>query len=111
MLDAYTMINHLQELYGEQSRMARYEISKALFRAKMIGWGNIGEYVLKMISLIEKLKDLEVELNVDLQIDLILQFLLNSFGGFISNFYMNKIDCTPKELLNMLNMAQKKIWN
>ena len=40
------------------------------------------EYVLKRISLIEKLKVLEVELNADLQIYLILQIFQYSFEGF-----------------------------
>ena len=42
----------------------------------------VREYVLKMISLIEMLKDLEVELNTNLQIDLIF-----NFARFIWRFY------------------------
>lgn len=70
MPDAYSIIIHLQELYGEQSWSARYEISKTLFRAKMSPGGLVEEHVLKMI-LLEKLKDLGDELNLHLQIDLI----------------------------------------
>ena len=33
--NAKKILLHLQELFGEQSRTARYEISKWLFRAKM----------------------------------------------------------------------------
>ncbi|KAH7690348.1 Retrotransposon Copia-like N-terminal protein [Dioscorea alata] len=35
MSDARSVLLHLQELYGEHSRTARYEISRELFRAKM----------------------------------------------------------------------------
>ncbi|XP_052197321.1 uncharacterized protein LOC127804490 [Diospyros lotus] len=109
MPNAYSIITRLQELYGEQSRSARYEISKALFRAKISLGGSVGEHVLKMISLLEKLKGLGDELNPHLQIDLILQSLPDSYGNFISNFYMNKIECTPAELMNMLITAQSNM--
>ncbi|XP_052197383.1 uncharacterized protein LOC127804548 [Diospyros lotus] len=71
--------------------------------------GLVREHVLKMISLLEKLKGLGDELNPHLQIDLILQSLLDSYGNFISNFYMNKIECTPAELMNMLITAQSNM--
>ncbi|XP_052193825.1 uncharacterized protein LOC127802163 [Diospyros lotus] len=109
MPDAYSITTHLQELYGEQSWSARYEITKALFRAKMSLGGLVRGHVLKIISLSEKLKDLGDELNLHLQIDLILQSLPDSYGNFISNFYMNKIECTPVELMNMLIMAQSNM--
>ena len=50
-------------------------------------------------------------MNAQLQIDLILQSLPESFGQTIANFHMNKIECTPVELLNLLVMAQKAIHN
>ena len=93
-------------LYGEQSRSTRYEISKVLFRVKMSPGGLVGDHVLKMISWMEKLKDLDAELNQYLQIDLILQSLSDSYGSFISNFYMNKIEWSPAELINMLITVQ-----
>ncbi|XP_052197420.1 uncharacterized protein LOC127804588 [Diospyros lotus] len=49
------------------------------------------------------------ELNPHLQIDLILQSLPDSYENFISNFYMNKIECTPAELMNMLITAQNNM--
>ncbi|XP_052197336.1 uncharacterized protein LOC127804505 [Diospyros lotus] len=75
MSNAYSIFTRLQELYGEQSRSARYKISKALFRANMSSGGSVGEHILKMLSLLEKLKGLGDELNPHLQIDLILQSL------------------------------------
>ena len=36
-MDAHSILLHLQELYGEQSRSVRYEISKELFRSLMTG--------------------------------------------------------------------------
>ena len=34
-MDAYTIIMHLKELFGEVSRIKRYKTSKKLFRWKM----------------------------------------------------------------------------
>ena len=46
---AKEILLHLQELFGEQSRIARYEISKWLFRAKMREGEGVGTHVNSMI--------------------------------------------------------------
>ena len=100
---------HLQELFGEHSRTARYEISKQLFRAKMREGEEVGAHVNTMIRSIEELESLDFSMDFHLQTDLILQSLPESFGQTIANFHMNMIECTLAELLNMLVTAQKAI--
>ncbi|KAL6552738.1 hypothetical protein OROHE_008102 [Orobanche hederae] len=56
MTSARQILAHLTELYGEHSRTARYEISKQLFNARMKEGEKVGDYVLKMISMIERLE-------------------------------------------------------
>ena len=104
---AYEIILHLQELFGERSRTARYEISKRLFRAKMREGEDVGVHVNSMIRSIEELESLDFSMDYHLQLDLILQSLPESFGQTIANFHMNRIECTLAELLNMLVTAQK----
>ncbi|PPZ28035.1 hypothetical protein C5P36_26375, partial [Escherichia coli] len=41
MQSASEILLHLQELYGEHSRNARYEISKQLFRMRMFEGQNV----------------------------------------------------------------------
>ena len=101
MPDASSMILHLQELYGEQSRTVRYEISKKLFRMRMTE-GSVNEHVLKMIDYIEQLEALNFSMDGELAIDLILQSLPDSFSQFI----MNKMECSLAKLLKMLNTAE-----
>ena len=72
---------------------------------------DVGAHVNSMIRSIEELQSLDFTMNAQLQIDLILQSFPESFGQTIANFYMNKIECTLTELLNMLVMAQKAIHN
>ncbi|KAJ9141315.1 hypothetical protein P3X46_031863 [Hevea brasiliensis] len=48
------ILSHLQELFGENSRLARYEISKQLFRMKMHEGQDVGEHVHTMIRLIKQ---------------------------------------------------------
>ncbi|KAK9225841.1 hypothetical protein WN943_010886 [Citrus x changshan-huyou] len=105
MPDASSMIVHLQELYGEQSRTIRYEISKKLFRMRMTE-GSVNEYVLKMIDYIEQLEALNFSMDGELAIDLILQSLPDSFSQFIMNFNINKMECSLAELLKMLNTTE-----
>ena len=106
---AREILLHLQELFGEHSRTARYEISKRLFRDKMREGEEVGAHVNTMIRSIEELESLDFSMDFHLQTDLILQSLPESFGQTIANFHMNKIECTLAELLNMLVMAQKAI--
>ena len=40
---------------------------------------------------------------------LILQFLTSSYSQFVVNFYMNKLDCTIPELINMLVTTEKTL--
>lgn len=105
-IHAYEMLMHLQELYGAQSRTARYEISKRLFRAQMAPGTSVSEHCLKMIDDMEQLVKLGFNLDADLQIDLVLQSLPESFSHFVMNFNMNKIHATLSELMNMLVTAE-----
>ncbi len=79
-----------RHIYGEHNRHARYGILKQLFIMRMIEGQNVGDYVHKMIWLIEQLEDLDFNMDFQLQMDLILQSLPESFGNFITNFHMTK---------------------
>ena len=103
---ARKILAHLQELYGEQSRTARFEVSKRLFKAKMREGQSVHDHCLTMIKDLEELEKLGMSMHKELQIDLILQSLPDSFGQFIVNYHMNKIECTKTELLNMLVTAE-----
>ena len=59
-------------MYGEQSYVARYEVSKQLFKVKMHDGQLVYKYYLTMIKNLEKLEKLEISMDKDLQIDLIL---------------------------------------
>ena len=100
------MLVHLQELYDKQSRTARFKISRRLFRAKVRNEQSVNDHCLTMIKDIEELQKLEMNMDKELQVDLILQSLPDSYGQFIMNYYMNKIDATLLELLNMLVTAE-----
>ncbi|KAL0439749.1 UNVERIFIED_CONTAM: hypothetical protein Slati_2457900, partial [Sesamum latifolium] len=56
----------------------------------------------KMLSLVEKLKDLKAGLGNDTYIDVILQFLPPSYDPFIVNYNMNGLKKSIHELINML---------
>ena len=59
-----------------------------------------------MIKDIEELQKLGMNMNKELRVDLILLSLSDSYGQFIMNHHMNKIDATLPELLNMLVTAE-----
>ena len=103
------MITHLQELYGKQSRIAHYKVSKRLFNTKMHEGQLVHDHCLTMINDLEELEKLEMTMHKELQVDLILQSLRSSYGWFIVNYHMNKIDSTLSELLNMLVTTERTL--
>ncbi|KAL0428114.1 UNVERIFIED_CONTAM: hypothetical protein Slati_2986200 [Sesamum latifolium] len=68
----------------------------------MIEGSSVQEHGVKMLSLVEKLKDLKANLEKETYIDVILQSLPPSFDSFIVNYNMNGLDKDLHELINML---------
>ena len=52
-MDAFDMIEHLKTLYQEQARIERFEVSRALFQAKLVEGSPVSPHVLKMIGYVE----------------------------------------------------------
>ena len=57
------MLAHLQELFGEQSRAAKYQVTERLFKAKMHDGQSVQDYCLMMIKDLEELEKLGVKLD------------------------------------------------
>ena len=57
-----TMITHLPELYGEQSRTAYFEVSKRLFNLKMHEGQSVYEHCMIVIKDIEELRKLRLDM-------------------------------------------------
>ncbi|KAG6513538.1 hypothetical protein ZIOFF_023870 [Zingiber officinale] len=101
-MDAYTIIFHLRELFDEQARSERFEITKLLFCSNMHEGSSVVHFVLKMNGYIEHLGSLRFALDHELSIDLILYSLLDSYSQFMKNYQMNHIESTIPELINMI---------
>ena len=99
------MLLYLMELFSEQSRTQRYEISKSPFMDRMAESYLVNAHVLKMIERIERLKMLGV-LPIEISMHLILQSLSNSFSQLIFNVNMNKSQASLSKFLNMLIIAE-----
>ena len=93
-------------MFGEQSRAAKYQVTKRLFKAKMRDGQSVQDHCLIMIKDLEELEKLRVKLDLDLQNDIILQSLTNTYGQFIMNYHMHKLQNTLTELMNMLVTAK-----
>ena len=72
---AHQILAHLQELFGEHSRTARYEISKQLFHTKMKKGEDVGAHMNSMIRSMEELESLDFTMDFHIQVDMILQSL------------------------------------
>ncbi|KAM2187961.1 hypothetical protein FF1_029877 [Malus domestica] len=107
MDSASSIILHLTELYDEGTRNRRFSTVSELVKTKMVKGAPVHQHVLKMIGLIEQLKNLGTPLDGELAQDFILASLSDSFSQFVMNYNMNKMDSTISELLNMLVTAEK----
>jgi hypothetical protein len=72
---AYTMIQGLHEMFENQARVERYNISKALFACKLAEGSPFSPHVIKMMGYIETLTKLGCKIKDDLATDVILQSL------------------------------------
>ncbi|XP_071933635.1 uncharacterized protein [Coffea arabica] len=88
-MGAYDIVQHLRELFEQQSRTVRYDTSKELFRCKMAEGAPAAPHVLKIIGLIEKLAELGFKMDQELN--------------------MNNLQHTLPQLLNVLKTAEKEI--
>ncbi|XP_031405786.1 uncharacterized protein LOC116214530 [Punica granatum] len=79
MKSAHEILKNLGELYGENSRTTRYEITKELFHARMQEGTDVGAHVQRMIRLIQQLEKLEFRIDRGLYADLVIQSLPDSF--------------------------------
>ncbi|KAL0455000.1 UNVERIFIED_CONTAM: hypothetical protein Slati_0839200 [Sesamum latifolium] len=82
----------MSQIYAVSDRHIRYAATKAFFGTKMIEGSFVQEHGFKILSLVEKLKDLNSNLAKETYIDVILQSLPPSFDSFIMNYNMNGLD-------------------
>ena len=108
-MDAPTILLHLKELFEEQSRTERYEISKTLFHCRMVEGTFVIQHSLKMNGYIERLGSLDFVMDAQLSIDLILQSLPDSYASFVLNYQINKITTIILELINLLKTAEEAV--
>ncbi|PKI73043.1 hypothetical protein CRG98_006538 [Punica granatum] len=108
-MKAYDMIVHLRQLYQEQARHERFDISKTLFQARLTEGSPVGLHVLKMIGYVETLGRLGFPLGQELATDLVLQSLPSSYSQFVMSYNMNYYNKPLPELLNMLRTAEHDI--
>ena len=88
ILTTRQMLAYLQELFGEQSHVAKYQVCQRLFKAKIRDGQSVQDHCLTMIKDLEELEKLDIILDKDFQIDVILQSLSDAYGQFIINFHI-----------------------
>ncbi|KAL0420538.1 UNVERIFIED_CONTAM: hypothetical protein Slati_3076700 [Sesamum latifolium] len=92
----------MKEVYAVPDRHIRYASTKAFFGTKMTEISSVPERGIKMLSLMEKLENLQAGLDNDTYIDVILQPLPPSYDPFVVNYNMNGLEKSINELINML---------
>ncbi|KAK4383580.1 hypothetical protein Sango_2761500 [Sesamum angolense] len=101
--DVWSKIHRTKEHYGVPDRHIRYTVTKKFFGARMIKGSFVREHGVMMLSLVEKLKDLQADfVKEETYIDVILQSRAPSFDQFIINYKMNGFDKSLPKLINML---------
>ncbi|KAL0294476.1 UNVERIFIED_CONTAM: hypothetical protein Sradi_6885700 [Sesamum radiatum] len=91
----------MKEVYAVPDRHIRYAAKKIFSGTKMTEGSSVRGGI-KMLSLVEKLEDLQGGLDNDTYIDVILQSLPPSYDPFVVNYNMNVLEKSINELINML---------
>ncbi|KAL0294229.1 UNVERIFIED_CONTAM: hypothetical protein Sradi_0873600 [Sesamum radiatum] len=93
----------MKELYAVPDQHIRYDITKAFFGARMTEGSFVREHGVMILSLVEKLKYLQVDFDKEeTYVNVILQSLPPSYDQFIINFNMSGLEKRLHELINML---------
>ncbi|KAL0349912.1 UNVERIFIED_CONTAM: Gag polyprotein [Sesamum radiatum] len=93
----------MKELFAVSYQHIRYAVTKAFFGARMIEGSSILEHRVVMLSIVEKLKDLQADFDKEeTYVGVILQSLPPSFDQFIINYNKNGLDKSLHELINVL---------
>ncbi|KAK4430730.1 hypothetical protein Salat_0834700 [Sesamum alatum] len=100
--DVPSIMARLKDCYAFPNRHTRYVATKAFFETKMTEGSSVQEHGVKILTLVEKLKDLKAGLDNETYIDVILQSLPPSFDQFFVNYNMNALEKGIHELINML---------
>ena len=102
----YDIVTYLKELFHEQERSERFEVSKMIFRSRMQEGTSPIQYELKMHGYTVRLDQLGFGMDNELSIDLILAGLPDSFSQFVLNYRMNDKETTIPELINLLKTVE-----
>ncbi|KAL0302394.1 UNVERIFIED_CONTAM: hypothetical protein Sangu_3102800 [Sesamum angustifolium] len=92
----------MKEVYAVPDKHVRNAAIKAFFGTKITEGFSVQEHGIKMLSLVEKLKDLQAGLDNDTYIYVILQLLPPSYDLFFVNYNMNRLEKCINKLINML---------
>ena len=96
----------LEEMFGEQDRSARQETMRQIYNTKMNEGTSVREHCLRMISHLNTLDVLGVDIDGESQADMILQSLPKSLKEFRLSYNMNKKIYALSELMNELVVAE-----
>ncbi|KAL0433752.1 UNVERIFIED_CONTAM: hypothetical protein Slati_2709500 [Sesamum latifolium] len=93
----------MKELYAVPDRHIRYAVTKAFFGARMIEGSSVQEHGVMMLSLVEKLKDLQADYEKEeTYVERDPASLPPSFDQFIINYNVNGLEKNLHELINIL---------
>ncbi|KAL0367345.1 UNVERIFIED_CONTAM: hypothetical protein Sradi_3624600 [Sesamum radiatum] len=106
--DVPSIMLRIKEVYAVPDPYITYAATKAFFGIKMPEGSSVQNHGVKMLSLVEKLKDLKVGLENNIYIDVVLQSLPPFYDPFIVNYNMNGLEKSIHELINMLVQYETK---
>ncbi|KAL0373240.1 UNVERIFIED_CONTAM: hypothetical protein Scaly_1005600 [Sesamum calycinum] len=102
----------MKELYAVPDQHIRYAVTKAFFGTRMIEGSSVQEDGVMMLSLVEKLKNLQADFDKEeTYIDVILQSLPPSYDQFIINYNMNGLEKSLPELITCWSITMQRLQN
>ncbi|KAL0420695.1 UNVERIFIED_CONTAM: hypothetical protein Slati_3092400 [Sesamum latifolium] len=101
--DVWSIMHLMKGFHAVPDWHIRYALTKAFFGMRMVEGSSVRDHGVMMLSLVEKLKDLQVDFEgKETYVDLILQSLPPFFGKIIMSYNMNGLEESLHELINML---------
>lgn len=102
MESAFEIIESLQEMFGQQSKLAHHEATRKYTNARMVAGTPVRDHVMQMTNYFSEAEMHGAIIDEATQVSIILNSLPNEFIPFTSNYIMNKLNYGKTRLLNEL---------
>lgn len=108
-MDAYSIIEQLKSMFGEQARIERFNVLRDIMDTKLQKGKPVGPHVQKMMGLFATSERLGFPYEEALAVDIVLHSLHDGYDSFRTNYHVNGVQKSLMDLHGLLKTVEPSI--